>query len=132
MKKQSIRKGWSWLACIVLGLALLFACPLTANAADAVKYIDENGTEQTLMEYQDITQLEKPERWSSNDGPAWFVVPPGQDVTIDKQVYMTGTVSEGTDFNLLLCDGSVLTAEKGIRTTPLRFKRRRCIWRTSI
>lgn len=120
MRKKSLSKRWKWLACAAAGLALLFACPLTANAADAVKYIDENGTEQTLTEYQDITQLEKPERWSSNDGPAWFVVPPGQQATIDKQVYMTGTGSADTDFNLLLCDGAALTAKEGILTSNVK------------
>ena len=88
-------------------LALLFGLlpcmSLTAYAA-SVSYVDGNGTSQTV----DATELESTTT-SWTDG-SWYIVPEG-GLTISGRIAVSGTV------NLILRDGTELTASAGITTT---------------
>ncbi|MBQ8065315.1 MAG: FIVAR domain-containing protein [Prevotella sp.] len=88
-------------------LALLFGLlpcmSLTAYAA-SVSYVDGNGTSQTV----DATELEST-TISWTDG-SWYIVPEG-GLTISSRIAVSGTV------NLILRDGTELTASAGITTT---------------
>ncbi len=88
-------------------LALLFGLlpcmSLTAYAA-SVSYVDGNGTSQTV----DATELEAATT-SWTDG-SWYIVPEG-GLTISGRIAVSGTV------NLILRDGTELTASAGITTT---------------
>ena len=88
-------------------LALLFGLlpgmSLTAYAA-SVSYVDGNGTLQTV----DATELESTTT-SWTDG-SWYIVPEG-GLTISGRIAVSGTV------NLILRDGTELTASAGITTT---------------
>ena len=88
-------------------LALLFGLlpcmSLTAYAA-SVSYVDGNGTSQTV----DATELESTTT-SWTDG-SWYIVPEG-GLTISSRIAVSGTV------NLILRDGTELTASAGITTT---------------
>ena len=76
---------------------------LTAYAA-SVSYVDGNGTSQTV----DATELESTTT-SWTDG-SWYIVPEG-GLTISGRIAVSGTV------NLILRDGTELTASAGITTT---------------
>ena len=70
---------------------------LTQNvyaAQDPVKYIDENGTEFQVTEYEVIT---KDTREIGTPEGAWYVV--NDNVTIDDELH----VKDGCKANLLLC-----------------------------
>ena len=88
-------------------LALLFGLlpcmSLTAYAA-SVSYVDGNGTSQTV----EATELESTTT-SWTDG-SWYIVPEG-GLTISGRIAVSGTV------NLILRDGTELTASAGITTT---------------
>ena len=88
-------------------LALLFGLlpcmSLTAYAA-SVSYVDGNGTSQTV----DATELESTTT-SWTDG-SWYIVSEG-GLTISGRIAVSGTV------NLILRDGTELTASAGITTT---------------
>ena len=88
-------------------LALLFGLlpcmSLTAYAA-SVSYVDGNGTSQTV----EATELESTTN-SWTDG-SWYIVPEG-GLTISGRIAVSGTV------NLILRDGTELTASAGITTT---------------
>ena len=119
MKKRSFLKRWTWMACLVAGLALLFACPLTASAADTVQYIDENGAVQELMEYytpEDYSASGTGEMMWNKEGEQWLVV--SEDITYEEAIRVS---SKATIFNLVLCDGVTLTAKKGIQLSCQNF-----------
>ena len=88
-------------------LALLFGLlpcmSLTAYAA-SVSYVDGNGTSQNV----EATELEAATT-SWTDG-SWYIVPEG-GLTISGRIAVSGTV------NLILRDGTELTASAGITTT---------------
>ena len=87
----------------LLTLVALLAVTTGAYAA-SVSYIDGNGTSQTV----DATELESTTT-SWTDG-SWYIVPEG-GLTISGRIAVSGTV------NLILRDGTELTASAGITTT---------------
>ena len=87
----------------LLTLVALLAVTTGAWAA-SVSYIDGNGTSQTV----DATELESTTT-SWTDG-SWYIVPEG-GLTISGRIAVSGTV------NLILRDGTELTASAGITTT---------------
>ena len=88
---------------LVILFGLLPCMSLTAYAA-SVSYVDGNGTSQTV----DATELESTTT-SWTDG-SWYIVPEG-GLTISGRIAVSGTV------NLILRDGTELTASAGITTT---------------
>ena len=88
---------------LILTLVALLAVTTGAYAA-SVSYIDGNGTSQTV----DATELESTTT-SWTDG-SWYIVPEG-GLTISGRIAVSGTV------NLILRDGTELTASAGITTT---------------
>lgn len=91
------------LAKLMITLVALLAVTTGAYAA-SVSYIDGNGTSQTV----DATELESTTT-SWTDG-SWYIVPEG-GLTISGRIAVSGTV------NLILRDGTELTASAGITTT---------------
>ena len=107
MDKKELIKNNTIMKKIFSILALLFGLlpcmSLTAYAA-SVSYVDGNGTSQTV----DATELESTTtNWT--DG-SWYIVPEG-GLTISGRIAVSGTV------NLILRDGTELTASAGITTT---------------
>ena len=88
---------------LILTLVALLAVTTGAYAA-SVSYVDGNGTSQTV----DATELESTTT-SWTDG-SWYIVPEG-GLTISGRIAVSGTV------NLILRDGTELTASAGITTT---------------
>ena len=107
MDKKELIKNNTIMKKIFSILALLFGLlpcmSLTAYAA-SVSYVDGNGTSQTV----DATELESTTT-SWTDG-SWYIVPEG-GLTISGRIAVSGTV------NLILRDGTELTASAGITTT---------------
>ena len=107
MDKKELIKNNTIMKKIFSILALLFGLlpcmSLTAYAA-SVSYVDGNGTSQTV----DATELESTST-SWTDG-SWYIVPEG-GLTISGRIAVSGTV------NLILRDGTELTASAGITTT---------------
>ena len=106
MKKGFLRKALALAVAATLAVGAVPAQPiadffdgltLSAKAADPVKYIDEDGVEQTITEYTVLT--------SSNDGHQLtggkYVVM--DDVEVSGSLYCTG------DVELIVCDGKTLT-----------------------
>ena len=87
----------------MITLVALLAVTTGAYAA-SVSYVDGNGTSQTV----DATELESTTT-SWTDG-SWYIVPEG-GLTISGRIAVSGTV------NLILRDGTELTASAGITTT---------------
>ncbi|MBP3260030.1 MAG: hypothetical protein J6M01_02915 [Prevotella sp.] len=86
-------------------LILLLATLLTATTAQTawaqdVTYFDENGTEQACSTYTTVTNSST--SWSGG----WYVV--SSSTTIANRITVSGLV------NLILCNGAMLTASKGI------------------
>ena len=88
---------------LMITLVALLAVTTGAYAA-SVSYVDGNGTSQTV----DATELESTTT-SWTDG-SWYIVPEG-GLTISGRIAVSGTV------NLILRDGTELTASAGITTT---------------
>ena len=107
MDKKELIKNNTIMKKIFSILALLFGLlpcmSLTAYAA-SVSYVDGNGTSQTV----DATELESTTT-SWTDG-SWYIVPEG-GLTISGRIEVSGTL------NLILRDGTELTASAGITTT---------------
>ena len=85
-------------ALLVLALLVLPA----ATWAESVKYLDENGVEQTVSAERFIS-IEDDYRWKTG----WYVIK--RDLEISNRI---DTISE--DVRLILCDGVTLYAKKGI------------------
>ena len=91
------------LAKLMITLVALLAVTTGAYAA-SVSYVDGNGTSQNV----EATELESTTT-SWTDG-SWYIVPEG-GLTISGRIAVSGTV------NLILRDGTELTASAGITTT---------------
>ncbi len=68
-----------------------------------VKYVDENNSEQTCSSF---SMAANETSWGTAGNTNWIVV--NNDMTVSDRITINGTV------NLILCDGAVLTADKGI------------------
>ncbi len=68
-----------------------------------VKYVDENNSEQTCSSF---SMAVNETSWGTAGNTNWIVV--NNDMTVSDRITINGTV------NLILCDGAVLTADKGI------------------
>ena len=73
------------------------------SGLSAVKYIDENQTEQTCTAFQ---TLDNGTTWGVVGTPSWLVCK--SDITVGERITVNGTV------NLILCNGATLTANQGI------------------
>ena len=74
-----------------------------SSGVDNIYYIDENGTSQTIT---DFTRLDTNSSALVDDG--WYVVWPGETVTVSNRLSVVGTVY------LVLGDGATLDASAGI------------------
>ncbi|MBQ3215888.1 MAG: hypothetical protein IJB11_07210, partial [Oscillospiraceae bacterium] len=97
----------SLVLCVCMVLSMMPGMPLTASAAAAVSYIDCSWdgskvvqTQKQVSEYTVVTSGTT--AWNTG----WYVVT--GEVTIDSRVTVSG------DVHLILADGAVLTAQKGI------------------
>ena len=79
------------------------AVTVTAVFKAPVNYLDENGAEQTVRDYTVLDES----LFSLEDG--WYVV--DDDIFINERIQISG------DVHLILCDGSSLIANSGIRVS---------------
>ncbi len=75
------------------------------KADGALSYVDAFGKEHSVLNYVAITSENAPENWKTG----WYAVT--GNVTIRDRITVNGRV------NLILCDGALLTADKGISVT---------------
>lgn len=101
--KHTMKKLTALLLALVMVLSLTTVTTVAGVEEEGVKYLDENGDEQTLTgSYTTVKNSDKAVTWPAG----WYVV--SADATI------TGRITVNGDVNLILCDGAKLTAEKGI------------------
>lgn len=86
------------------------------TAQDAVSYIERSWEENAVVEetescgsYTPVENSSEAVEWSGNINGGWYVV--SGDVTISNRITVDGEV------NLILCDGTTLTAIEGVTVT---------------
>ena len=109
MKHKTRTKALSWLLSLALMLSLVPGMSMTAMADSEVSYQEgswsSNSVAFTAKTAANPTTLANDTTaWGSGN---WYVVPAG-GVTISTRITVTGTA------NLILTDGTTLTASKGI------------------
>ena len=97
MKKRKLgRKLLSFLLTLAMVVGLVPGMSVTASAASELKYLDADGTEQSITNYTVVNNSDT--SFSSYSG-GWYVV--NGDVVINSVLMMYES-----DVNLLLCDGA--------------------------
>lgn len=102
--KHTMKKLTALLLALVMVLSLTTVTTVAGVAE--VKYLDENGDEQTLT--GDYNIVESASSTGNANWPAGWYVVSGEDVVIKGRIVASG------DVHLILCDGAKLTAGKGI------------------
>ena len=105
--KQKAKKLLSGLLALALVLGLAPAMSLTAQAADQIKYLDENGAEQICTNYTEINGGST--QWMDTVTNGWYVLNHTGALEITGRITVTGNV------HLILVDDCTLTASNGIQ-----------------
>ncbi len=101
---KRIRKVSALVLSFIMVICTLPGMDLTAKAADAISYLNDDNQESTVSDYTVISADTK--EWGNG---GWYVV--NSKVEIEDRITVSGTA------NLILCDGKTLTAKKGIKVS---------------